>query len=91
MEKTRATAAFRGHVQGVGFRYTTIDVARRFAVEGYVRNASDGTVEAVAEGARDEVERFIEAIRNEMSYYVSEVKLGWSPATNEFRNFTVRF
>ena len=91
MEKMRATAGFRGHVQGVGFRYTTIDVARRFAVEGYVRNASDGTVEVVAEGARDEVERFIEAIRNEMSYYVGEVKLSWSPATNEFRNFTVRF
>ncbi len=91
MEKTRATAIFRGQVQGVGFRYTTLDVARRFAVEGYVRNASDGSVEVVAEGGRDDVERFIEAVRSEMSHFVSDVKRHWSPATNEFRNFTVRF
>jgi acylphosphatase len=82
---------YSGDVQGVGFRYTARSLARGLAVTGFVRNLADGTVEVVAEGARDEVERFIEAIRNEMSYYVSNVKVSWSSATNEFRNFTVRF
>ena len=41
---------FSGHVQGVGFRYTTRSVASRFAVTGYVRNLPDGRVELVAEG-----------------------------------------
>jgi acylphosphatase len=91
MERTRGTAIFRGHVQGVGFRYTALDAARGFQVTGYVCNEPDGTVEVVAEGARDEVERFIDAVRNEMSHYVSDVKLRWSNATNEFHNFTVRF
>ena len=52
-----------GRVQGVGFRYFTLDAARREGVHGYVTNNDDGSVEAVAEGEAESVERFERALR----------------------------
>ena len=52
-----------GRVQGVGFRYFALDAARREGLHGFVRNNDDGTVEAVAEGESEALERFERAIR----------------------------
>jgi acylphosphatase len=52
-----------GRVQGVGFRYFTLDAARREGLHGYVTNNADGSVEAVAEGEAEAVERFERALR----------------------------
>jgi acylphosphatase len=52
-----------GQVQGVGFRWYTHDVAAREGVHGWVRNLADGSVEVVAEGDRDSVDRLEAAIR----------------------------
>jgi acylphosphatase len=53
-----------GQVQGVGFRWFTHRAALREGVTGYVRNRSDGTVEAYVEGERDAVTRVERALRN---------------------------
>ena len=52
-----------GRVQGVGFRYFTQDAARREGLHGYVVNRDDGSVEAVAEGEAESLERFERALR----------------------------
>jgi acylphosphatase len=52
-----------GRVQGVGFRYFALDAARRDGLQGYVTNRDDGSVEALAEGEADAVERFERALR----------------------------
>lgn len=46
----------RGVVQGVGFRYYTLDQANARNLTGWVKNRSDGSVEAMIEGADDDVE-----------------------------------
>lgn len=50
-------------MQGVGFRYFTLDAARRDGLHGYVTNRDDGSVEAVAEGEAEALERFERALR----------------------------
>ena len=47
-----------GVVQGVGFRFFTQRIAARHQVTGYVRNLPDGRVEALAEGAPQNIEAF---------------------------------
>lgn len=46
----RKQAVVRGVVQGVGFRYYTQAEARRLGLAGFVRNRTDGAVEAELEG-----------------------------------------
>lgn len=50
-------------MQGVGFRYFAQDAARREGLHGYVTNHDDGSVEAVAEGEIESVDRFEMALR----------------------------
>lgn len=52
-----------GRVQGVGFRWFTHDAAARDGVQGWVRNLADGSVEVVAEGDVESVDRLEAAIR----------------------------
>ena len=54
----------RGHVQGVGFRMWTEDLAERLGLEGWVRNRRDGSVEAVFAGPEQAVTAAIEACRS---------------------------
>ncbi len=51
-----------GHVQGVGFRYHVCDVARHAGLVGWVRNRLDGSVELVAQGAPDALDRLVLAL-----------------------------
>jgi acylphosphatase len=53
----------KGRVQGVGFRAHVEYYASRIGVSGWVRNVGWDTVEAVAEGSREQVDRFIERVK----------------------------
>jgi acylphosphatase len=59
-ERTRAHVFVSGNVQGVYYRATTRDEAQARGVDGWVRNLSDGRVEAVFEGPEDDVEGMVE-------------------------------
>ncbi|AFZ15969.1 acylphosphatase [Allocoleopsis franciscana] len=58
-QSIRAHVFIAGRVQGVGYRYSTMDEAARLGVKGWVRNVPDGRVEAVFEGSRNTVETLI--------------------------------
>ena len=58
MAKVARKFLIRGDVQGVGFRFFAQRAAAKHQVSGYVRNCSDGTVEALAEGPAVNVDEF---------------------------------
>lgn len=89
-DQTRARALISGDVQGVGFRYMTRRAAGGYDVTGYVRNLPDGRVEIVAEGARREVNAFLDAVRKAMGSYIDSLDLAWREATGEYGGFFVR-
>ncbi|MCK6456427.1 MAG: acylphosphatase [Phycisphaerae bacterium] len=89
--RTRRTILFSGRVQGVGFRYTTCNVARTLPVAGYVRNLADGRVETVVEGPPDEIDRLVRRLRDTFGASIRDVHETASPATGEFRGFEIRF
>ena len=90
LQTHRAEVVFSGTVQGVGFRYTAASEARGFNVTGYVRNQPDGRVHLVAEGAREEVDKFVAAVKSRMSHFIREAEVKSMPATGEFVGFSVK-
>lgn len=90
MKRCRMCILYSGHVQGVGFRYTTKTVAAGYEVTGSVRNLPDGRVELIAEGARAELEAFRAAIRDAgLSVFIRDEKVTWSEAQNDLHGFEI--
>jgi acylphosphatase len=86
----RHTCYFSGRVQGVGFRYTTQNLALRYNVGGYVRNLPDGRVELVVEGPDAEVDNFIGSINDRMGDYIKAMNQSVDAPTGEYRQFYIR-
>ncbi len=54
-DKRRIRLLITGRVQGVGYRYGVLQIARELGLAGWVRNRPDGSVEVTAEGAPAEI------------------------------------
>ncbi len=80
---------YRGMVQGVGFRMTTLRMAERFAVSGYVKNLNDGRVEVVVCGETQEVERFLGAVAARLADYI-QAQDHRDEMPQSFDNFEIR-
>lgn len=89
-EVTHESIFFGGHVQGVGFRYSTLQVAKEFEVAGYVRNLADGRVEVQVEGADDEIDAFVTALEERMHGYIRKTERSRQRSAAQFRGFTIR-
>ena len=90
-EIVRVHVWVQGLVQNVGFRAYVEYNARQLGVAGWVRNVGYDTVEAVAEGKRENVDRFVEAMKaGPRASRVNESKVEWENATGEFKEFGVK-
>ena len=63
-ERKAAHAVAEGRVQGVGFCYWTVQVAREFGITGWVRNCPDYSVEIFAEGEDSALYEFFNAVQH---------------------------
>jgi acylphosphatase len=88
---TRIHALLSGRVQGVFFRAETRDVARRNGVYGWVRNMSDGRVEAIFEGRAQDVDQVLQWCRSgPPNARVDDIHLKEETFTGEFEGFAIR-
>ncbi|HEX2923525.1 MAG TPA: acylphosphatase [Chloroflexota bacterium] len=91
MDQVRAHLYISGRVQGVGFRESTRRQAEMLGVTGWVRNTTDGRVEAVIEGEDSEVRRMVEwCRRGPAGAWVDRLDVNWETGTGEFDSFEVR-
>ena len=63
METKRYHITVSGRVQGVGFRFFTLNAAMRLKLAGWVRNIPGGGVELEAEGPQGDIDRLVEKLR----------------------------
>jgi acylphosphatase len=89
-EVHHATAFFTGRVQGVGFRYQALQVAKGFEVSGFVMNLPDGRVQLEAEGATAEVRDFVIAVQERMDGYIRKVEQTETKRAAKFQGFSIR-
>ncbi len=88
---TELYAIFRGIVQGVGFRYTTLRLARRHRLKGWVRNRGDGSVELVAQGGKEDIQYFLKDLQEEFRGYIHDSSLEYRESQEIFPDFSIRF
>ena len=84
------TVYFEGHVQGIGFRFTTFQLAKGFEVTGYVKNLFDGRVQLELEGDREECVGFIKALNEEMASFIRGKNQTEANRDPEFKEFMIR-
>ncbi|HUL58884.1 MAG TPA: acylphosphatase [Anaeromyxobacteraceae bacterium] len=86
----RVRVVVAGRVQGVAFRASAVDEARRLGVRGRVRNLADGTVEAEAEGEQAAVEALVRWCgRGPPAASVERVQVEWQGHVGNLGPFTV--
>ena len=91
-EKARAHAIITGIVQGVFFRMETQRAAEKFGVRGWVRNKCDGSVEAVFEGNKDQVESVLQwCQQGPPRSAVDKVKVEWQEYSGDFFEFEITY
>ena len=83
----QVTVHFTGRVQGVGFRFTATHMARGYSITGWVRNLPDGRVELLAEGEREEIDRYLLELGDRMAGNIRATERVEQPATGEFVGF----
>jgi acylphosphatase len=87
----RGHLIIKGRVQGVCYRAFTQDEAVRLGLTGWVRNLSDGTVEALFEGKREVIEEAINRCwQGPPLSRVTDIEVQWEDKEEGFRDFRIR-
>ncbi|MDD5457519.1 MAG: acylphosphatase [Candidatus Margulisbacteria bacterium] len=80
---------FKGQVQGVGFRATTMRLAHKHRVYGWVKNKSDGTVELLAQGEKEVLFGFLADIKDYFSFYLTDSAENWRSMSASYHDFRI--
>lgn len=65
LEFLEIRALLKGQVQGVGFRVTARDIAKRLNLMGTVQNLPDGSVKIVVQGLEDQLDLFLQTLTSD--------------------------
>ena len=90
MEQTAKRIVFSGRVQGVGFRFTALNVANRYHLTGYVRNLPNGSVEMLAQGTEETITSCIRDIEESFPGYVHQTDIEPIPSNPNLTDFKIK-
>ena len=82
---------FHGRVQGVGFRYEARLIAGELSLTGWVRNESDGTVTAEAQGPEACVMEFVRVLESTPRFRITEIQSEERPVSGEETGFRILY
>ncbi|MDD2755450.1 MAG: acylphosphatase [Methanothrix sp.] len=80
----RLIAHVSGDIKGVGYSGIVVSLARTLDLKGYIEILPDGRVFIIAEGPKEDLARFVKAIRMD---WVKEILIDYREPTGEFKNF----
>lgn len=79
-----------GRVQGVFFRASAREEAKRLGISGFARNLPDGRVEIVGEGEKETLEEMASwCHKGPRGAAVAEVQMEWIETTEQWNGFWV--
>jgi acylphosphatase len=92
MARISAHLYIEGRVQGVFYRAFTSNVALKLGLNGWVRNLSDGRVEAFFEGDRALIEQAVQECRKgPFGSKVTDIDLRWEENSEISEGFEIRY
>ncbi len=81
-----------GRVQGVGYRYYTVQQAQMLGIQGYVRNQADNSVLIVAQGEEEVIKVFIDFLRiGPTRARVDHIFKSKINNLSDFNNFSIKY
>ncbi len=89
--KVRNVIRYSGHVQGVGFRATTISVARGLDLHGFVRNEPDGSVLVDVDGSKAELKELVRRVKTAMSGRIDSTLIDEFPSLDRTNGFRITY
>ena len=88
--KLRFEVKISGKVQGVWFRFNTKKNADDLKINGWVRNTTDGKVEAIFEGEEENLHKMINwCLIGSPNSQVEKIEICKNKFQNEFNSFTI--
>lgn len=86
----QARLLITGKVQGVFYRASCQEVAQRLGLNGWVKNLSDGNVEALAQGEKEKIEKLIAWCKKGPSgAVVSNLDINWETVVKQITSFKI--
>ncbi len=91
MELTAKHIVFSGRVQGVGFRFTALNIANRYGLSGHVRNLPDGDVELVVQGTSEMIDNCVRDLQDSFTGTISHVDIEEALVDPKLTDFRITF
>lgn len=87
-----AYVVFKGKVQGVFFRKTVFHHTKNFPISGFIKNLLDGSVEAVFQGEKNEIEKLVALIKEKPALAnLTEVHMTYRKPLMVYPDFSIEY
>ncbi len=81
-------ATVHGRVHAIGFRATTCSFAQQMSLKGLVRNKMDGSVEIIAQGKKELLEKLIDKLKSAFDQ-IEDIEIKYAEPKTSYEGFSI--